>query len=224
LPLRVIERSKAVSPEKDHFSAGLSGSRSRRVVLHAGGAFLAGLGAFALPHGVMARATPTAGGLGEGILLVQSFSRGSLFPTQGDVGVAPYTVILWDAADRGFFFTDRASGRAGVVPTEHVLEVIGGEAGSPRAVLTAAPAEASGATASGEQVWALNRVSGSLGSDPGAVTYQGEPLTDEDAMALLGSAPPDLPDGPRDLGAGFLILAGLSAFDPGDDGARLAMT
>ncbi|MBW3633686.1 MAG: hypothetical protein KY456_11740 [Chloroflexi bacterium] len=214
-----------MSPENDHFIPGLSGSRSRRVVLHAGGAILPALGAFALPRGVIAQATPTAAGLGNRALLVQSFSRGSLFPTQGDVGVAPYTVILWDSADRGFFFANWASGAAGVTPTERVLNAIGGEPGPLRAVLTAAPAEASGATASGEQVWALNLVSGSVGSDPGAVTYQGESLTDEDALALLGSAPADLPDGPRDLGSGFLILAGLSAFDPGDgDGVRLAMT
>ena len=214
-----------MSPENDKFIAALSGTRSRRVALHSGGAFLAGLGAFALPRRVMAQATPSAGGPGEGFLLVQGFSRGSLFPTQGDAGGAPYTVILWDAADRGLFFADSASGSAGVVPTERVLEVIGGEAELPRAVLAAAPAEESGATAAGEQVWALRLVGGSLGSDPGAVTYQGEPLTDEDTMALLGSTPPDLPDGPQNLGAGFLILVGLPSFDPGDDdGVRLAMT
>ena len=214
-----------MSPENDHFIAGLSGSRSRRVALHAGGSFLAAFGAFALPRRAVAQATPIAGGSGKGIFLAQGFSRGSLFPTQGDVGVAPYTVILWDAADRGFFFADSASGSAGVVSTERVLDAIGAEAGPLRAVLAAAPAEASGATTAGEQVWALNLVSGSLGSDPGAATYQGEPLTGEEAMALLGSAPADLPDGPRNLGAGFLILAGLSAFNPGDDvGVRLAMT
>ena len=42
----------------------------------------------------------------EAALLVQSFSHGTLFPTQGDVEGVPYTVILWDAADRGFFFAD----------------------------------------------------------------------------------------------------------------------
>lgn len=213
-----------MSPESDHLIAGLTGPRSRRVALRSGGTLLAGLGAFALPRRVIAQATPTAAGPGKGLLLVQGFSRGSLFPTQGDVGVLPYTLILWDAADRGFFFADWAGGRAGAVPTERVLEAIGGEAGPLPAVLTAASAEASGATATGEQVWALNLVSGSLGSDPGAVTYQGEPLTAGDAMALLGSAPADLPDGPQDLGPGFLILAGLPAFDPGDDGVRLAMT
>jgi len=141
------------------------------------------------------------------------------------VGVIPYTIILWDAAGPGFFFVDAESGSAGVVPTESVLTTIGGDAGSSRAVLVAAPAEGSGATTASEQVWTLSRVSGSLGSDPGAVTYQGEPMTSEDAMALLGSAPADLPDGPQDLGAGFLILAGWSGFDPSDDeGVRLSLT
>ena len=62
------------------------------------------------------------------MLLVQSFSHGTLFPTQGDAGGAPYTVILWDAADRGFFFADVMSGVAGVVPSERVLAGIGTKA------------------------------------------------------------------------------------------------
>ncbi len=207
-----------MSPKSDHLIAGLAGSQSRRVALHAGAAMLAGLGAFALPRSTIGQSTPTSGGPGEGLLLVQGFSHGSLFPTQGDVGVLPYTVILWDAADRGYFFADTASGSAGVVPAESVLTALDGEAGAVRAVLVAPVAEESSAAASGQQVWALSQVSGSLGSDPGAVTYQGEPLNSEDALALLGSAPAELPDGPRDLGAGFLILAGLSGFEPADGG------
>jgi hypothetical protein len=206
-----------VSAENDHVIAGLIRPRSRRVALWAGGTFLAGLGAIALPRRVIAQATPIAAGPETGGLLVQGFSRGSLFPTQGDVGVPSYTVILWDAADRGFFFADWATTAAGVVPTERVLDAISAADGPLQAVLVATRAEESGATASGKQIWALDRVSGSLGADPGAVTYQGEPLADEDAVALLGSAPAVLPDGPQDLGAGFLILAGLSGFDPSDD-------
>src|SRR5215207_9163954 len=192
LPLRTVERSNAVSPESDHLIAGLAGSQSRRVALHTGASMLAGLGAFALPRSTVAQATPTTSSPGEGLLLVQGFSHGSLFPTQGDVGVLPYTVILWDAADRGYFFADSASGSAGVVPTESVLTALGSEARAVRAVLVAAAAKESSAAASGQQVWALSQVSGSLGSDPGAVTYQGEPLNSEDAMALLGSAPAEL--------------------------------
>ena len=213
-----------MSTQDNHSVAGL-GPRSRRGALHAGGALLAGLGAFALPRSVIAQATPTAGAPGESFLLVQSFSQASLFPTQGDVGVAPYTIILWDAADRGLFFADWATGTAGIVPTESVLTAIGGDASPVRAVLVATPADESDASGLGQQAWALSLVGGSLGSDPGAVTYQGEPLTGEDAMALLGNAPADLPDGPQDLGAGFLILVGLSGFDPGDDGGlRVTMT
>jgi hypothetical protein len=225
LALRITYGSTAVSTENDHCAAGLTGPRSRRVALHAGGALLAGLGACLLPSSVVAQATPSTGVTGKGLLLMQGFSHGNLFPTQGDVGVAPYTVILWDAADRGFFFTDWANATAGVVPTARVLDSIDGEAVSLRAVLVAASGEESGATLAGQQVWALSRVTGSLGSDPGAVTYQGEPLTGEEARSLLGSIPEKLPDSPRALGAGFLILAGLSGFDPGDaDGVRLVMT
>ena len=84
----------------------LTGAQSRRAALHAGGALLAGMGALALAakRGRAGHANHRRGGGGP--LLVQSFSQGSLFPTQGDAGGAPYTVILWDAADRGFFFAD----------------------------------------------------------------------------------------------------------------------
>ena len=213
-----------MSTEDDRSVTAFTGPRTRRTALHAGGLLLGGLGAIALQRGVAAQATPTAGDNENGLLLVQSFSNGSLFPTQGDAGGAPYTVILWDAADRGFFFTDWASAAAGVVPAERVLAGIVAE-NAPQAVLVAAPAEESDSATPGEGVWALSLVYGSLGSDPGAVTYQGEPLTGEDAAALLGSPPADLPDGPQDLGSGYLIVAGLSGFDlSGDYGVPLAMT
>jgi len=64
------------------------------------------MGALAWQRSAAAQATPTTEGGEGGPLLVQSFSQGSLFPTQGDADGAPYTVILWDAADRGFFFAD----------------------------------------------------------------------------------------------------------------------
>lgn len=201
----------------DNRSAGaMTEPRSRRAALHAGGLLFAGMGAIALQRSAAAQATPIAGEPGDGLLLVQSFSQGSLFPTQGDGEILPYTVILWDAADRGFFFADGASGAAGVVPTEGVLAAFGDETAPVRALLVS-PA--------GETVWALNLVHGSLGSDPGAVTYQGEPLSGEDAAAWLGAAPADLPEGPQDLGQGFLILSGLSGFDASDsDGIRLNVT
>jgi hypothetical protein len=41
---------------------------------------------------------------------------------------------------------------------------------------------------------------------------------------LLGSAPAALPEGPQELGQGFLIIAGLSGFDDSDDGVRLNLT
>src|SRR5215213_5136508 len=104
---RIVERSKTV-PLKNHCSSTLpTGAQSRRAALHTGGALLAGMSALALrsQQSAAAQTTPTAEG-GGGPLLVQSFSHGSLFPTQGDAGGAPYTLILWDAADQGFFFVD----------------------------------------------------------------------------------------------------------------------
>ena len=212
-----------MSPE-DHCSiAALTGAQSRRTALHAGGALLAGISALALQRSAAAQATPTAGVPRDGSVLVQSFSQGSLFPTQGDAGGTPYTVILWDAADRGFFFADWTSGVAGVVPSERVLAGIGIDTPL-RAVLVGSATAENDSTSSPQGAWALSLVYGSLGSDPGAVTYQGEPLASEDATAWLGAAPAALPEGPQDLGQGFLIVSGLSGFDDSGDGVRLNLT
>jgi hypothetical protein len=181
------------------------------------------MGALALPLHVQRSAatqtTPTAEGREGGPLLVQSFSHGSLFPTQGDADGAPYTVILWDAADRGFFFADWTGGVAGVVPSERVLANIGTET-PVRAVLVSSPTEDSDSTTSAQGVWAMSLVYGDLGSDPGAVTYQGEPLAGEDAASWLGTAPAAMPEGPQDLSQGFLVITGLSGFED-SDGVRL---
>ena len=211
-----------MSPEDTCSVAGLSGAQSRRAALHTGSALLAGLGALAFQRKAAAQATPTAGARGGDVLLVQSFSHGTLFPTQGDAAGAPYTVILWDAADRGFFFADVMSGVAGVVSSESVLAGIGTEL-SPRAVIVGTSPEGSDSATPAQGVWALSLVYGDLGSDPGAVTYQGEPLASEDAMSWLGTAPAALPEGPQELGQGFLIIAGLSGF-ASDDGVRLNLT
>ena len=212
-----------MSPEDLCSIAALTGAHSRRVALHTGGALLTGLGALAFQRSVAAQGTPTADARGGGVLLVQSFSHGTLFPTQGDAEGAPYTVILWDAADRGFFFSDVMSGVAGVVPSERVLAGIGTES-SPRAVIVGTSREGTDPATPAQGVWALSLVYGDLGSDPGAVTYQGEPLASEDATSWLGTAPAALPEGPQELGQGFLIIAGLSGFDGGRDGVRLNLT
>ncbi len=211
-----------MSPEDRNSIAALSGVESRRAALHTGGALLAGLGALAFQRSATAQATPVAGAGGAGVLLVQSFSFGTLFPTQGDAEGAPYTVILWDAADRGFFFADVTSGVAGVVPSERVLAGIGTEA-PPRAIIVGTSTEGNDSATPAQGVWALSLVYGGLGSDPGAVTYQGEPL--EGATSWLGTEPAVLPEGPQELGQGFLILAGLSGFDSsGSDGVWLNLT
>ena len=211
-----------MSPEDSCSIADLSGAQSRRAALHTGSALLAGLGALAFQRSAAAQATPTTEAVGGGVLLVQSFNHGTLFPTQGDAEGAPYTVILWDAADRGFFFTDVVSGIAGVVPSERVLAGIGSES-SPRAVIVGTSTEGNDSATPDQGVWALSLVYGDLGSDPGAVTYQGEPLASDDATAWLETAPAALPEGPQELGQGFLIIAGLSGF-ASDDGVRLSLT
>jgi hypothetical protein len=180
------------------------------------------MSALTLRQTIAAQATPTAGAQG-GSLLVQSFSHGTLFPTQGDVEGVPYTVILWDAADRGFFFADWTSGVAGVVPSERVLAGMSTDAPA-RAVLVPGPTAEDDSATPTQGVWALSLLSGGLGSDPGAVTYQGEPLAGEEATSWLGTAPAALPEGPQDLGQGFLILTGLSGFDDSGAGVRLHLT
>jgi len=183
------------------------------------------MGVLASRSRAAAQATPADQASGGDSLLVQSFSHGSLFPTQGDAGGAPYTLILWDAADRGFFFADCTSGVAGVVPSEGVLAGIGTDTPA-RAVLVGAPAEennsATPATPA-QGVWALSLVYGDLGSDPGAVTYQGEALAGKDATSWLGTAPAAMPEGAQELGQGFLIIAGLTGFED-SGGVRLNLT
>ena len=207
-------------PPEDHRSdAALAGVQSRRAALHTGSALLAGIGMLTLRPSAAAQATPTAGAGGDGPLLVQGFTQGSLFPTQGDADSAPYTVILWDAADRGVFFADWTGGVVGVVPSERVLAKIGTDT-RPRAVLVTSSMEENDSVTPAQGVWAMSLVYGSLGSDPGAVTYQGEPLTGEDATSWLGSASAAMPEGPQDLGQGFLIIIGLSGFED-SGGVRL---
>ena len=91
-------------------------------------------------------------------------------------------------------------------------------------MLVGAATEENDSATPAQGVWALSLVYGSLGSDPGAVTYQGEPLAGEDATSWLGTAPEALPEGPQDLGQGFLIITGLPGFDDSGDGVRLNLT
>jgi hypothetical protein len=198
----LTERSIDVTPT-DRLPEGMSRASSRRAAV-GGGMLLAALGAIALRASAAAQATPVAATTVT-TLLVQSFGRGSLFPTQGDVGVMPYTAILWDAAERGFLSLDTARDAADVASTEAVLSALGAAEEPPLAILLSLAGGASGA------IWALRLVSGALGSDPGAVTYQGEPISSDDALPWLGTAPPELPDAPQDLGAGYLVVAGLSS-------------
>jgi len=114
------------------------------------------------------------------------------------------------------------SGVAGVVPSERVLAGIGTES-SLRAVIVGTFTEGNDSAMPAQGVWTLSLVYGDLGSDPGAVTYQGEPLAGEDAMSWLGAEPAAMPEGPQDLGQGFLIISGLSGFED-SGGVQLSLT
>jgi hypothetical protein len=73
------------------------------------GGSLAGLVLLGIEGTSAQEATPASG---AELVLVQAFSNGTLFPTQGDgADLPPYTLILWGAADGGFFYIDQASGR-----------------------------------------------------------------------------------------------------------------
>ena len=199
------------------FDAKPSVVRSRRSAVQLGGALVTGLSGLSLSRLAAAQSTPGAASDKRGVLLVQSFSHGSLFPTQGDAGVLPYTLILWDAADRGFFFISPQDRAAGFAPTNSLLIAI--EAGErPNAAVVVPATDGSGAL----RVWALRLAYGGLGSDPGAVTYQGEAVDEAEVTGWLGVAPEALPQGAQDLDAGFLLIAGPPALDiPERSGLRI---
>lgn len=190
------------------------GARSRRNVIMAGSALLAA-GGLTLSGHLSARGRQAAA---SGLLLVQGFGTGNLFPTQGDGDVAPYTAILWDAAARGLFYTTN-DGAAGLAPADALIAAI--EAGERPLAALVAP---DGDGANGQQVFALRLVYASLGSDPGAMTYQGEPIDEAEAAAWLGAAPEPLPKGSLNLAGGYLIIGGLPALDlPEGEGVRLTV-
>jgi hypothetical protein len=182
---------------------------------------MAGVQTLSTPHGVRARGTPVAGRDGSGLLVLQAFSKGSLSPTQGDAASPPFTLILWDAADRGIFYTDIApdGGAAGVAPTETlIISIAAGERHLAAVVLPAA------SEGSEPLVFALRLAYAGLGSDPGAITYQGEPVPEDEIAAWLGMASTALPEGASDLASGYLLIAGLPGIDlPESGGIRLAV-
>lgn len=187
-------------------SAGLSSSR--RAILHAGGlAALAG-----------ALTTLPAGAQGDpGLTIVQAFASGSLFPTQGDAGGPPYTLILWGADGRGLLaFTPEW---AAVLNSGALLAALAAGAEPQAAVVLPAPADGTGR----QRAWGVKLVSGSPGSDPDAITYQGDLLDDAAASDWLGTAV-TAPDGAATFGPGYLVLIGLEGLDISENAAvRIAL-
>ena len=201
----------------DRRTPALADLRSRRAALQSGAALGAALTALRVRGAAAAQATPTANEGGASLLQVQAFGRGNLFPTQGDSpDQPPYTAILWDAADRGVVVADAASGGAGVAPTESLLAALGEAVEAPYAAIVARPAEGSSSAGPAENVWVFRLVSGELGSDPGAVTYLGDIVAPEEAEAMFGVASGAAPEGPQDIGSGFLLVAGLPVATDGE--------
>jgi len=193
-------------------NTGLGTAQSRRAALQTGSALAAALSLFGARSAAAQDATPQAGASGAGTLLVQSFNSGTLFPTQGDAGGPPYTLYLWEVADRGTFFVDPTNHVAGVVATEPVLAAIMSVNAQPRAVLVAMVAPDDDAEPH-QEVWALQLANSEDGSDPGSLTYQGDVLSSEDANSWLGIAELSRAEGAQNLGPGFFILPAPAGFD-----------
>ncbi len=120
-----------------NLSTGLTTAQSRRAAIQTGGTLAAALSLFGQRTAAAQDSTPQAETTGANALLVQSFNSGTLFPTQGDAGGPPYTLYLWEVADRGTFFVDPANHTSGIVATEPVLAAIMSVNEQPRAVLVA---------------------------------------------------------------------------------------
>jgi hypothetical protein len=160
-------------------------------------------------------ATPGQG-TESGFLAIQGFSNGTLFPTQGDSpDQPPYTLILWNAADTGLFFIERRSRAAGIIPTDRVLQAL--TAISPANAALVVHSDVSASTGQEDVAWALQIVLGSAGSDPGAVTYQGDVLDDATASTQFGIERTSPAEGPQNFGPGYLIFTELPALDMQDE-------
>jgi hypothetical protein len=192
--------------------ARLTDPQSRRLALQTGGVLAAALSLFGSRSASAQDATPHAEASNANALLVQSFNSGTLFPTQGDAGGPPYTLYLWEVAERGTFFVDPANHVAGVIATEPVLAAIMSVNEEPRAVL-AAMVKQDDNEEPHQEVWALKLALAQDGSDPGSLTYQGDLLSNEDANAWLGLAEMSRVEGALNLGPGFFILPAPAGFD-----------
>lgn len=172
-------------------------SPSRRALLQAGSlAALAGA-LTTVPAGAHAEA---------GMVVIQAFASGTLFPTQGDADSPPYTLILWGADGRGLLaFTGEW---AAVLNSGALLAALAAGEEPQAAVVLPAPADGTGQ----QQAWGVKLMSGSPGSDADAVTYQGDLLDDAAASDWLGT-PVTAPDGAATFGPGYLVITGLEGLD-----------
>ena len=94
--LPVDNRKESTMPmTTDQIMAGLTQSQSRRAAFQTGGALAGALTAFGVRQAAAEEATPGSGMSTSGLLVVQAFTSGTLFPTQGDAVSPPYTLYLW---------------------------------------------------------------------------------------------------------------------------------
>jgi hypothetical protein len=141
--------------------------------------------------------------------------------TQGDSTASPpWTLILWEATARDVFYSDPANHAAGVLTADDLLAALGPAAAPVPAVVIAQGMSEGTPTGEGESAWALNLSLGSLGSDPGAVTYQGALLEAAEAKAALGLPSVATVNGVQNLGPGYLVLVGLENVDLGAGSVR----
>jgi len=168
-------------------------------------------------------ATPVARTGGTGPVYVQTFESGSLFRTQGSgTDLPPYTLYLWNVADRTLFIADQPERVVGIVPTDPFVDDIAVNE-MPTAILVAPVVSDSGAAAESESVWVLALSFWGSGEDPGELTYQGSLAPASEVEARFGvSAAPELPL--QNVAAGYVIIVGLSGTGIADhEGLRVVL-
>lgn len=196
----------------------LADSHSRRSALRTTSALAAGLVAVGLSRAGTQAATPIPAVTGTGIVFVQTFGSGSLFPTQGSgPNLPPYTLYVWEAGEHTIFVTGEPERIAGLIPSDRFFdEVMDADTPAFTAVLVASTAGDAASTDDDAGVWMLKVAFAGVGSDPGSLTYQGDLVSAAEAEAQLGLTPSPAPNGAENLPAGTLFVTGVTTVELGD--------
>jgi hypothetical protein len=193
---------------------------SRRRVLRSG---VVGVAIAALGFGAAAAQSATpVGTSGAGPTLLQGFSHGTLFRTQGSgPNLPPYTLILWGAVG-GVASIDQPRGDVALLPAGRVVNALGAADPAPTVILTASSSAEGDPTGAGQLAWALTLTYAGLGSDPDAVTYQGALLDAGEATQRFGLTASEPPSS-INIGPGYLIANAASLSLPARGGIRLRL-